>query len=103
MFTGVVVAADLATAMCSLLNGGYFAGYWWRRNDGRGRRLGAAALAVVSGAGVAEAAFSQALFWSQREAISLGVLAPHAWGLTRLPLLFATVFISAIILRRILS
>ena len=103
MLTGLVVTQDIATATCGLLNAGYFAGYWWRRADRRSRRVGAAALAVVSVAAAVEALFSQLLFWSQREVISLGLLSPGAWALLRLPLLAATAFISIIILRRLLS
>ena len=51
---GLVVAQDMATVACGLLNAGYFSGYWWRRNGSRGRRIGAAALAVVSAAAVVE-------------------------------------------------
>jgi hypothetical protein len=100
---GLVVAQDLATAACGLLNAGYFVGYWWRRNGSRGRRVGAAALALVSVAAVVEALFSQELFWSQQGAVSLSQLSPGVWALVRLPLFVATVFISIIILRRLLS
>lgn len=103
MLTGLVLTQDVATVTCGLFNAAYFAGYWWRRTDRRSRRVGAAALAVVGVAAAVEAAFSQALFWSQREAISLGLLSPGAWALIRLPLLAATAFISIIILRRLLS
>ncbi|OGO50019.1 MAG: hypothetical protein A2148_02910 [Chloroflexi bacterium RBG_16_68_14] len=100
---GLVVAEDLATAACGLLNAGYFAAYWWRRNGSRGRRIGAAALALVGGAAVVEAIFSQALFWSQQEVGLAGQLSPGLWALARLPLFAATLSISVIILRRLLS
>ena len=100
---GLVVAQDLVTAVCGLLNGGYFADYWWRKNGVRARRVGAAALALVSAAAVAEALFSQALLWSQEGEGALGQLTPGTWALFRLPLLAATVFISVLILRRLRS
>ena len=99
--SGLVVAQDVGTAGCGLLNAGYFAGYWWRRNGRRGRRLGAAALALVNMAAVVEAVFSQGLFWSQQGFI--GTLSPGEWALLRLPLFAATLLISLIILRRIRS
>ncbi len=102
-FAGLVVAQDLATAACGLLNAGYFATYWWRRNGPRGRRIGAAALAMVGATAVVEALFSQGLFWSQQEAASPGQLSSGVWALVRLPLFVATLFISIIILRRLLS
>lgn len=102
-FTGLVVAQDLATGACGLLNTGYFVRYWWRRTGSRGRRIGAAVLAMVSGAAVTEALFSQGLFWWQQGVISLGQLSPGVWALVRLPLFLATVCISIIILRRLLS
>lgn len=102
-FAGLVMAEDLATAGCGLLNAGYFVGYWWRRDGSRGRRIGAAALAMVSAAAVVEALLSQGLFWSQQEVVSLGQLLPGMWALARLPLFVATVFISILILRRLMS
>lgn len=96
--TGLVVAQDLATAGCGLLNAAYFAGYWWRRNGSRGRRVGALALVLVSAAAVIEAVFSQGLFWWQRGVLP-GQLSPEAWAVARLPLLLATLFISILILR----
>ncbi len=94
---GLVVAEDLATAACGLLNAGYFIDYWWRRNGARSRRIGAAALALVSVAAVTEALFSQGLFWSQR-----GGWPPlPVWALVRAPLLIATAFVSVLVLRRL--
>lgn len=98
-----MVAQDVATAACGLLNAGYFVRFWRLPNGSRGRRLAAAALAMVSAAAVTEALFSQGLFWSQQEAVSLVQLSPGIWALLRLPLLVATVSISIIILRRLLS
>lgn len=98
---GLVVAQDLATAVCGLLNAGYFAAYWWRHNGSRGRRIGAAALTTVGGAAVVEALFSQGLFWSQQGFI--GALSPGQWALLRLPLFAAMLLISLIIVRRIRS
>ncbi len=91
----LVVGEDLATAVSGAFNVGHFAGYAWR-SGARGRRIGAAALTLVSAAAVAEAAFSEALFWG-------GGLSAEAWALVRLPLLAATLFISILILRRLRS
>ena len=100
---GLVVAQDLATAACGLLNAGYFVAYWWRQDESRGRRIGAAALALVSAAAVVEALFSQGLFWWQQGVVPLGQLSPGSWALVRLPLFAATVFISILVLRRLRS
>lgn len=100
---GLVVAQDLGTAACGLLNTGYFIGYWWRRNGSRGRRIGAAALAMAGAAAVVEALFSQGLFWSQQGVVSLSQLSPGVWALVRLPLFVATAVVSIIIVRRLLS
>ena len=100
---GLVVAEDVGTAAGGLLNGCYFAGYWWRRGGPRGRRIGAAALVLLSAAVVVEAAFSEGLFWAQQGGVWFGDLSPGVWALVRLPLLVATLFISAIVLRRVLS
>lgn len=99
--SGLIVAQDAGTAGFGLLNAGYFAGYWSRASESRSRRLGAAALVVVSAAAAVEAVFSQALFWSERDLI--GALSPEEWALLRLPLLAATLFISLIIARRLRS
>lgn len=87
----------MTTAVLGALNAGYFGGYWWRSSGTRGRRIGAAALAWLSTATVVEAAFSQVLFWSERDSL----LTNEAWALFRLPLLLATLLISAIIARRL--
>ncbi len=100
---GVIVAQDLATGLCGLLNTGYFVSYWWRRDDRRSRRIGAAALAMVSAAVVVEAIFSQGLFWIRQEAFPLGELSLSMWALARLPLLVATLFLSLLVLRRLSS
>jgi len=99
--TGPLVAQDLATGACGLFNAGYFVGYWWRGNATRARRIGAAALALVSLAAVVEALFSQGLFWAQEGLGPLGQLSPGLWALVRLPLFAATGFISILILRRL--
>ncbi|MCH8850183.1 MAG: hypothetical protein IIC89_05090 [Chloroflexi bacterium] len=99
-FSVLVVALDLGTAICGLVNAGYFARYWWRRNGSRARRMGAAALTLVSAATVVEALFSQSLFWPDRGSSMDGQTSAALWALARLPLLLATLFISAIIARR---
>ena len=96
----LVLAQDVATAVCGLFNAGYFVEVGGRATTW-GRRMGGAALAGVSVATVGEAVFSQTLFWARD-----GLIAPPstgAWALLRVPLLAATLFISAIVLRRILS
>jgi hypothetical protein len=100
---GLVVTQDVATAACGLLNAGYFARYWWQSNGLRGRRVGAAALALVGGAAVVEAFFSQWLFWVQQGTGPLDHLPPGGWAMVRLPLLAATAFISFLVLRRLSS
>ena len=97
--TGLVVAQDVATGACGLLNAGYFARYWLAAVVPK-RRIGAAALASLGAAAVAEALFSQALFWSRG---GLFEVSDGVWALARVPLLLATVCISAIVLRRVLS
>ena len=94
---GLIVAEDLATAACGLLNAGYFIDYWWRRSEARSRRIGAAALALMSAAAVTEAVFSQGLFWSARD----GWPPLAVWAFARLPLLVATAFVSVLVLRRL--
>jgi hypothetical protein len=89
----LVVGADVATALSGAFNAGHFAGYV-RRGGTRGRRIGAAAMTLVSAAALIEALFSQALFWGAE-------LPAGGWALLRLPLLAATLFISIIILRRL--
>ena len=97
--SGLVIGQDVATALLGALNAGYFGGYLWHTTSNRSRRIGATALTLVSCASVVEAAFSQSLFWSQR-----GDLFPNGlWALLRLPLLAATLLISAIIIRRALA
>lgn len=98
---GAVVAQDLATAGCGVFNAGYFGTYWWRANAGRARRMGAAALVLVALAAVVEAALSEVLFWSGAGALSFASQSPGVWMLARLPLFAATVFVSAIVVRRI--
>ena len=96
---GLVIGQDVTTALFGAMNAGYFGGYLWHITGSRSRRLGAAALTLVSCASIVEAAFSQSLFWSQRgDLFSNGL-----WALLRLPLLAATLLISAIIIRRALT
>ena len=97
--SGLVIGQDVATALFGALNAGYFGGYLWQTTSRRSRRIGATALTLVSCASIVEAAFSQGLFWSQRgDLFSSGL-----WALLRLPLLAATLLISAIIVRRTLA
>ena len=91
----LVVGADVATALSGAFNAGHFAGYA-RRGETRGRRLGAAAMTLVSAAALVEALFSQALFWGAG-------LPAGGWALLRAPLLAATLFISILVLRRLRS
>ncbi len=95
--SGLIIGQDITTALFATLNAGYFGGYWWRTTAARGRRIGAAALMLVSAASVVEAMFSQGLLWSQHD----DVFSYGFWALLRLPLLVATLLISAIILRRV--
>lgn len=95
--SALIIGQDLATALLGALNAGYFAGYWQRSVHAQARRAGASALVVLSGAAVAEAAFSQSVLWSD----SIDVLPDIAWALLRLPLLAGTALLSAIIARRV--
>lgn len=99
----LVAVQDAGTALCGLLNGGYFARYWWHRTGTRSRRIGAAALSLVSGAAAVEAMFSQGLYWSQQGVLWFGGISPGVWALMRLPLFVATAVISAIVIRRLVS
>ena len=97
------MAQDMATVACGLLNAGYFGGYWLRRNGPRGRRIGAAALGIISVAAVVEALFSQGLFWSQQGVGFAGHIPAFLWVMVRLPLFVATAFVSVLVLRRVRS
>ncbi len=97
--SGLVTAADLATAACALLNAGYFARRWTRSEDAR-RRIAALALVLVSLAAVVEAGFSLGLYWSARGALAFDP-SDALWALWRLPLLVATALVSALVLRRL--
>ncbi len=97
--SGLIIGQDITTALFATVNAGYFGGYWWRSSATRGRRVGAAALMLLSTASVVEAMFSQGLFWLQRG----DLLSYSVWALLRLPLLAATLLISAIILRKVLG
>ena len=52
--TGFVVAQDVATGACGIVNAGYFGGYWLNA-EGRGRRMSAAVLGGLGVATLAEA------------------------------------------------
>lgn len=88
----LILAQDVATGVCGALNASYFLAYWWR-NGSRRRRVASVALVLLSGAAVAEAAFSQGLLWA-------GPASDGLWALARLPLFVATGFITVLIVRR---
>ncbi len=98
-----MVALDAATAACGLLNAVYFTSYWQKQSASRGRRIASGVLVLVSVAGVAEALFSEGMFWSQQGWAGLNPLSPGVWALLRLPLFAATVSISITVLRKVLS
>ncbi len=100
---GLVVGEDLMTAISGSFNLAYFAGHASRDSLNRNRRVAAGTLALVAGAAVMEAAFSQALFWFQPQLISFGELSVGVWALVRLPLLVATLLVSILVLRRLRS
>jgi hypothetical protein len=100
---GLVVGEDLMTAVSGSFNLAYFAEHAWNGSLGRDRRIAAVTLALVGGAAVIEAAFSQALFWFQPQLISFGELSVGVWALVRLPLLVATLLVSILVLRRLRS
>jgi hypothetical protein len=97
---GLLVLTDLATALSGIFNAGYFSRYWLQARHTRAKRIGAAALVAGGAAAAIEAAFSQGLFWFSDELLALGATAEAIWLLVRLPLLFATLFISGIVVRR---
>ena len=99
--TGFVLAEDVATAISGAFNAGYFARYWLRASERRARRTGAAALVLIGVAAATEAVFSQVTLRLHDQLIALGDLSGGVWALARLPLLLATAFITAIVLRRI--
>jgi transcriptional regulator GlxA family with amidase domain len=99
----LVLVEDAATAAGGLFHAGYFARYWLRASERRAKRTGAAALVCLGVAGAVEAAFSQGLLYQHDRLVALGGLSEGIWALARLPLLLATAFITAIIVRRIFS
>jgi hypothetical protein len=98
-----VLGEDLMTALSGSFNAAYFAEHAWRGALSRNRRIAAWTLALVGGAAVIEAAFSQALFWWQPHLVSLGEVSFGVWALVRLPLLIATLLVSALVIRRMRS
>lgn len=94
----LIAAFDTVAAGCALFNTAYFAHYGWRRKADRARRAGAAALALVGAAAFADAAYSQALLWSDAAQVPAGV-----WAMARALPCAAALCISLIVLRRLLS
>ena len=99
----LVFAQDVATALSGLFNAGYFGRYWVRASNRRSKRAGAAALVLIGLATAFEAAFSQGIVRFHDQFVALGSASDGVWALARLPLLIATAFITAIVIRRLLS
>jgi hypothetical protein len=97
---GLIAIEDWATALGGAFNAGYFARYCLRTGRASGRRAGAAALALVGVAAILEALFSQVTLRAYEQNWSLEY---GAWALGRAPLLAATLCVSAIVLRRLVS
>ena len=100
---GIVLVQDVATAISGAFNAGYFARYWLRSSERRARRTGAFALVLIGLAATSEAIFSQGMLHLHDQLVALGALSDGLWALARLPLLLATAFITAIVLRRMFS
>ena len=100
MFDAVILAQDLATAVCGGFNALHFLGYWLGRYT-PSRRVGAAALTVINLAIVVESIFSLALYAAHRWRGSVDLfLSPPVWISARALLLLGTAFISILILRQ---
>jgi len=102
MMHALVVAQDLTTAACGILNAFYFLHYWLRRRSSLRRRLAAAALVSVNASLVVESLFFLALYasWHWRQAAE-PFLRPPLWLPARLPLLIGAAFISVLVLRQL--
>jgi hypothetical protein len=100
---GFVLVEDVATAVSGAFNAGYFARYWLRSAERRARRTGAFALLLIGLATMTEAVFSQGMLHLHDQLVALGGLSDGLWALARLPLLLATAFLTAIVLRRMFS
>jgi hypothetical protein len=98
--TGLIMAQDLATAVCGAFNAAYFGHHAWVRRA-RARRVAATAMALVSLAALVEAGFSQGLLWSQSGGPVEDLVSYEGWALLRLPLLAATAFVSLLVWRRL--
>lgn len=94
------VAANLATALAAMFNAAALA---MRRATAvtAARRTAIAVVACVNGGIAVEAAASQAMFAAWRSGAALDAFfAPGAWTAARMPLLAATLAMTALILRR---
>ena len=100
---GLVLVEDVATAVSGAFNAGYFARYWLGKSERRAKRTGALALVLIGVAATTEAAFSQGMLHLHDQLVALGDVSDAIWALARLPLLLATLFITTIVLRRMLS
>lgn len=99
MFTwrALALGEDLATALCGAFNAVYFLHFVWNRpEEGSGRRVAAAALALVNLGALAE---SLAIFLLVL--LSPPAPSPLTWVLIRALPFAGTAFISLLILRRL--
>jgi peptidoglycan biosynthesis protein MviN/MurJ (putative lipid II flippase) len=97
----LVVAQDLATALCGGFNALYFLRYLRRRQESPSRRVGAAALALANAGALAESLFLMAVYSNARLGwwVQMSLLAPGPWLLARSLPFLGTLFISLLILR----
>jgi hypothetical protein len=97
----LVVAQNLATALCGGFNALYFLCYLWRRQDSPSRRVGAAALTLVNAGALAESLFLTAVYSGTRLGCSgeTSLVAPSPWLLARALPFLGTLFVSLLILR----
>jgi len=97
----LIFFADGATAAAGAFNAAWLAAHWLRR-AAPVRRLAAGTLALLNAGIAAQALFAQAMFSAQRFGLPVDpFFAPGPWLAARLPLLAATLLLSALILRRV--
>lgn len=97
----LVVAQDLATALCAGFNALYFLSYLRRPQESPSRRVGAAALALVNAGALTESLFLMAIYTSARLGwwAEASLLAPGPWLLARSLPFLGTLLVSLLILR----
>ena len=98
IWRALALGEDLATALCGAFNAAYFLHFLWSRRDERpGRRVAAAALALVNLGALAESL----AFFALITLLSPPTPSPLTWTLIRALPFAGTAFISLLILRRL--